>query len=520
MDETNPAYENFLNNMTRMGRTPRETTRKVSASKFLGIESLADAIQINSRKISILKDIIKTQRIQTGAMIASLSKNQENESIIESVTDIKRTMSSILQTLQAQDELETRKFLREMRELENEKRRKREKKLEINRKVGRSIQKTLDRALSPVKNIFSAIFGGIVKLFLGKVVISLLNFLANPRNRGILNFITGTIETVFNVLDTGVGRLLFALPILLGALTQVAGLLGFQGLATLLGGGAGGFLGAGGGKGGGVGAGSIMSSPKRGFEKVPITSNFAKPIRRFRLPRIRFNQGGVVPGIGNQDTVPAMLTPGEFVVKKDVVGVLGLPFFERLNRRFSQLKNFYNQGRNVRFPNENAAKLKDLIKDDFSQITRTDKAFKEGAKGLKGARPLKAFTPRMMKTGPTPLTRQIIERPIRTMFGTTVSGFAKRLPILDLLLDLAFPKPLADGTLTGNSAAISGGNLNPVPNLLPMDVNSVSKTSLPNFGDLPSIPEPDQSTDIRNDIIDVSLNSPSVEKMETLGMMQ
>ena len=49
MDETNPAYENFLNNMTRMGRTPRETTRKVSASKFLGIESLADAIQINSK---------------------------------------------------------------------------------------------------------------------------------------------------------------------------------------------------------------------------------------------------------------------------------------------------------------------------------------------------------------------------------------------------------------------------------------------------------------------------------------
>ena len=522
MDETNPAYENFLNNMTRMGRTPRETTRKVSASKFLGIESLADAIQINSRKISILKNIVKAQRLRTNEIIASLSINQ-NESIIESVTDIKRTMSSILQTLQAQDELETRKFLREMRELENEKRRKREKKLEINRKVGRSIQKTLDRVLSPVRNIFSAIFGGIVKLFLGKALLSLISFLANPRNRGILNFVTGTIERIFAVLNTGVGQLLIALPILLGALAKVAGLLGFQAFGGSVASGAGGFLGAGvgGGKGGGVGAGSIMSAPKRGFQRVPITSNFAKPIPRFRFPRIRFNQGGVVPGIGNQDTVPAMLTPGEFVVKKNVVGVLGLPFFERLNRSFSQLKNFYNQGRNVRFPNENAAKLKDLIKDDFSQITRTDKAFKEGAKGLKGARPLKAFTPRMMKTGPTPLTRQIIERPVRTMFGTTVSGFAKRLPILDLLLDLAFPKPLADGTLTGNSASvISGGNLNPVPNLLPMNVNSVTKTSLPNFGDLPPIPEPDQSTDIRNDIIDVSLNSPSVEKMETLGMMQ
>ena len=516
MDETNPAYENFLNNMTRMGRTPRETTRKVSASKFLGIESLADAIQINSRKISILKNIVKAQRLRTNELIASLSVNQD-VNIIESVTDIKKTMSSILQTLQAQDQLETRKFLREMRELENEKRRKREKKLEINRKIGGSIKKTLDRALSPVRNIFNAIFGGIIKLFLGKVLISLLNFLANPRNRGILNFITGTIQTVFNVLDTGVGRLLFALPLLLGALTQVAGLLGFQALGGGVASGAGGFLGAGAGS--GQGSKGFMGVQK----KVPITVGGAKPIGRgFKLPRFRlkFNQGGVVPGIGNQDTVPAMLTPGEFVVKKDVVGVLGLPFFERLNRSFSQLKNFYNQGRNVRFPNENAAKLKDLIKDDFSQITRTDKAFKEGAKGLKGARPLKAFTPRMMKTGPTPLTRQIIERPVRTMFGTTVSGFAKRLPILDLLLDLAFPKPLADGTLTGNSAAISGGNLNPVPNLLPMDVNSVSKTSLPNFGDLPSIPEPDQSTDMRNDIIDVSLNSPSVEKMETLGMMQ
>ncbi len=218
MDETNPAYENFLNNMTRMGRTPRETTRKVSASKFLGIESLANAIQINSRKISILKDIIKTQQLQTGAMIASLSKNQESEGVIESVTDIKRTMSSILQTLQAQDELETRKFLREMRELENEKRRKREKKLEINKKVGRSIQKTLDRALSPVRNIFSANLWWYCKIIFRKSSLGLIKFLANPRNGGILNFITGTNRTVFNVLDTGLGKLLLLLPILLGAL--------------------------------------------------------------------------------------------------------------------------------------------------------------------------------------------------------------------------------------------------------------------------------------------------------------
>ena len=59
-----------------------------------------------------------------------------------------------------------------------------------------------------------------------------------------------------------------------------------------------------------------------------------------------------------------------------------------------------------------------------------------------------------------------------------------------------------------------------VPNLMPIDVNSVSKTSIPDFGNLPPIPEPDQSVDTVNDILDVSLNTPDADKMETLGMMQ
>ena len=36
-----------------------------------------------------------------------------------------------------------------------------------------------------------------------------------------------------------------------------------------------------------------------------------------------FNQGGEVPGQGSEDTVPAMLTPGEFVLTKDAVNRVG-----------------------------------------------------------------------------------------------------------------------------------------------------------------------------------------------------
>lgn len=44
-----------------------------------------------------------------------------------------------------------------------------------------------------------------------------------------------------------------------------------------------------------------------------------------------FAGGGSVPGSGSGDTVPAMLTPGEYVIRKSVVSKLGTGFFEWLN---------------------------------------------------------------------------------------------------------------------------------------------------------------------------------------------
>ena len=45
----------------------------------------------------------------------------------------------------------------------------------------------------------------------------------------------------------------------------------------------------------------------------------------------KFNKGGEVPGSGNKDTVPAMLTPGEFVMTKDAVQKYGVDTLEGLN---------------------------------------------------------------------------------------------------------------------------------------------------------------------------------------------
>jgi TP901 family phage tail tape measure protein len=45
-----------------------------------------------------------------------------------------------------------------------------------------------------------------------------------------------------------------------------------------------------------------------------------------------FARGGVVPGSGNRDTVPAMLTPGEFVIRKDAVKALGTEKLHKMNK--------------------------------------------------------------------------------------------------------------------------------------------------------------------------------------------
>ena len=45
----------------------------------------------------------------------------------------------------------------------------------------------------------------------------------------------------------------------------------------------------------------------------------------------KMNVGGVVPGYGDQDTVPTMLTPGEFVVRKEVVEKVGVDNLKAVN---------------------------------------------------------------------------------------------------------------------------------------------------------------------------------------------
>lgn len=109
----------------------------------------------------------------------------------------------------------------------------------------------------------------------------------------------------------------------------------------------------------------------------------------------------------------------------------------------SQGKEWWNKGRNVRVPGENKASWKTLLKDSAKQLTKSDAAFKAGKTGLSTLRPLKAFTPSMLGTGPDPATRQLVGRT-----GNLLSKAASAVPRwLSAPLQILNPTKLGDGML-------------------------------------------------------------------------
>ena len=333
MDETNPVFENFRNKMRAFGQPIRGTTRRVSASKFLGNDNLEKRIEINARKITILKNIIQAQQIATGEMIKSLTEKSPVRTIENDIIDIKKTLSSIVETLEAQEKFEVETFRKLRLQQENQKRRKRENLLEkSSRKLKSFVQSVTDRVVAPVKNFFMRIVQFFVTLFFGRFIVKFLQFLSNPKNINIVIGIANFIENNFNLILLALGAGVTALGLFSAKLLSISGILR---LATGLNIG-GGIIGR------GLGMRGMAMKGANVGGKVGVTKNFSGAPLGSTLfgntPKIKyyntfmFNKGGLVPGAGNQDTVPAMLTPGEVVISKPAVDMFGARNLLNLNR--------------------------------------------------------------------------------------------------------------------------------------------------------------------------------------------
>ena len=77
---------------------------------------------------------------------------------------------------------------------------------------------------------------------------------------------------------------------------------------------------------------AALAAFKLGQIAVPAFGRFAGIGGKNQGGKIHgFNSGGFVPGTGNRDTVPAMLTPGEFVIRKSSVNKIGASRLAEMN---------------------------------------------------------------------------------------------------------------------------------------------------------------------------------------------
>ena len=290
----------------------------ISGDAFKKGTPLEKRVGVNEKKITLLKNI--------GSLRKDNQKKQFNSPLLESLQSIASTVDSIRDTLIQQQDND-KGIAEDMRREKEEKERKdQEKGLE----APKPLQKIADKVIAPVMSLWSKILNFITTIFLGKILMNFLDWFGNPENQGKITTLVRFVKDWWPALvgavllfGTGFGGLVTGLtvaiatfiPKMLAAITALkASKLGaLGGKAGLL---KGGLL-----VGGGVLAGMGISKMMDKGDGEDVSNEKVHGL----------NKGGKVRGQGNKDTVPAMLTPGEFVMSKGAVEQYGVDTMESMN---------------------------------------------------------------------------------------------------------------------------------------------------------------------------------------------
>ena len=299
------------------------------------------------------------------------------------LTDIRESVQGILGLLETKQDALRDAAEKERIAAENAERQKEEEDLEA--KGDKDTDGgALEKAAEPVKSFLEKIGSFLTKFLLAKTVFSLFEWMQKPGNRKKLDNLVEFLVDWAPVFLTGF--LLFATPLvpmikgfvigvgfmitkMLLATAKVAGFIAAHPIAALTIAGVTGLIFAAKALGKkdkkdqvGQGNKSIDKNPNRGgrdlddtstidetssttseqytevagerFDSKNPTENQKQAIQLKDMmteSRQGFNKGGTVPGSGNTDTVPAMLTPGEFVMSKDAVQKWGVNTLEGMN---------------------------------------------------------------------------------------------------------------------------------------------------------------------------------------------
>jgi TP901 family phage tail tape measure protein len=113
----------------------------------------------------------------------------------------------------------------------------------------------------------------------------------------------------------------------------------------------------------------VIRSEQENFQARQVNANEQNLLKR--------NFGGPVPGIGSHDSVPAMLTPGEFVINSNSARRIGISNLTNLNR--------YARGGTVGLPGNGTTQLPGTGTTDFSSFNDAIVRFSQTSNSLIGA---------------------------------------------------------------------------------------------------------------------------------------
>jgi len=312
-------------------------------------------------------------------------KKENKESVVKILSDISKTVKSILKTLKQKNKLDKKLAKQDRLKAERDKRALAEKNLE---KRFTTLKNFAQKMIKPLMGPFDALMNFIKNIILGKIVLGIIDWFGDPKNQqkvqsfirflkdwwpalitAVLLFATplgGIIAGIVTTLTVATGKLLTLLPKLLKFLKSplVIGL----GLFA-------------------VGAAAPALFPetvetetdKKVDKSVEEKGGQAtadalrreqeerekneNPFKRFltgtvmgedaeRKKQIDRAEDGVEPVYKSRggfiprgtDTVPAMLTPGEFVVKKDAVQKYGVNTLTSMNSMTKSLPSYEGGG--------------------------------------------------------------------------------------------------------------------------------------------------------------------------------
>ena len=304
--------------------------------KILGVEKRT---KNNSKKITLIKNILKSQRSDLAEKLKSLDPvTNPLESSIQTIVD---SVKSIHDTLIKQQDLDKGQKDDDDIDAEQDKRDAKESGRESGG-VGEGLKKTGEKMLAPVKKGFNSIKEWIIKFFAAKAIMMFMNWFSDPSNAKKVSSLFRFIKDWWPAILTGLllfaGSMLGPTGIIIGITALVVGFIPkiVNSIKSLFG-----FT------------KDVNKEAAKGEKEAAKAEKLAdkqdkKDISEDLKPEDdvgdapepgtqetpgveKLNKGGEVPGTGNTDTVPAMLTPGEFVMSKGAVEQYGVNTLEGMN---------------------------------------------------------------------------------------------------------------------------------------------------------------------------------------------